>query len=58
MNKNLMKRKHIEEANILLQKRAQEEKEASHKNPEQIKKNNLRKGFLSDRLMDQLKNKK
>lgn len=50
MNKLEMKRKHIEEANILMEKRA---KEKTVTQP--VVKDTTRKDALKDRLMNQLK---
>lgn len=52
MNKDVMKRKNMEEANIQLQKRIEEEK--NNIKPT-APKNTTRKEYLSDRLMNQLK---
>ena len=57
MNKNLMKRKHMEEANALLQKRAEEEKN-SDKNKESVVRSTFKKQYYTDKLMKQLGNKK
>jgi hypothetical protein len=50
MNKEQMKRKHIEEANILMEKRAREPQVK-----EVVIKDTTRKDNLKDRLMNQLK---
>jgi|LakMenEpi03Aug12_release.lakeMendotaPanAssembly.Ray.scaffolds.fasta_scaffold3694181_1 hypothetical protein len=55
MNKNLMKRKHMEESNILLQNRLKEETYMGNTKIN-IEKNTLKKEFLTNKLIGQLKN--
>jgi hypothetical protein len=54
MNKSLMKRKHMEEANMLLQKRSNE-KVDNQKQKDDVALLKLKKNNLSDRLMNQIK---
>jgi hypothetical protein len=54
MNKSLMKRKHMEESNILLQKRSTEKVDTS-KNKEAAALIKLKKSNLSDKLINQIK---
>jgi hypothetical protein len=54
MNKSLMKRKHMEEANMLLQKRSGE-KVDNQKQKDDVALLKLKKNELSDRLMNQIK---
>ena len=54
MNKELMKRKHIEESNIIMQNRQKEEQDFE-KRRERIAAENTKKEYLKDRLMNQLK---
>jgi hypothetical protein len=56
MNKDQMKRNHIEQSNILLQKRLEDEKNQSKSKPVEVK-STFRKDSLSDKLMNQLKGK-
>lgn len=57
MNKSVLKRKHMEEANLILQNRL------SNKSSEQplfsgnVEKSNQRKDMLKDKLINQLKGK-
>jgi hypothetical protein len=57
MNKSVLKRKHMEEANLILQNRL------SNKSSEQplfsgnVEKSNQRKDLLKDKLINQLKGK-
>jgi hypothetical protein len=52
-----MKRKHMEEANALLLKRAEEEKN-NEKNKESVVGSTFKKQYYTDKLMKQLGNKK
>ena len=54
MNKSLMKRKHMEESNMLLQKRSTE-KVDTQKNKEVAALIKLKKSNLSDKLIDQIR---
>ena len=54
MNKGLMKRKHMEESNILLQKRSTE-KVDMEKNKEAAALIKLKKTNLSDKLINQIR---
>jgi len=54
MNKSLMKRKHMEESNILLQKRSTE-KVDTQKNTEAAALIKLKKTNLSDKLINQIR---
>jgi len=54
MNKSLMKRIHMEESNILLQKRSTE-KVDTQKNKEAAALIKLKKSNLSDKLINQIK---
>jgi hypothetical protein len=54
MNKSLMKRKHMEESNILLQKRSTE-KVDTQKNKEAAALIKLKKTNLSDKLINQIR---
>jgi hypothetical protein len=54
MNKSLMKRKHMEESNILLQKRSTE-KVDTQKNKEAAALIKLKKSNLSDKLINQIR---
>jgi hypothetical protein len=56
MNKDQMKRNHIEQSNILLQKRLEDEKNQSKSKPVEVK-STFKKDSLSDKLMNQLKGK-
>jgi ribosomal protein L31E len=56
MNKELMKRKHMEESNVILQNRLNNKtSEQSFSN--NIEKSNQRKDLLKDKLINQLKGK-
>lgn len=57
MNKNLMKRNHIEQANILLQQRTDGESLRNKFNGMEID-SKSRKEYLNDKLISQLKKKK
>ena len=54
MNKSLMKRKHMEESNILLQNRSTQ-KVDSQKHKDDVELIKLKKSNLSDKLMNQIK---
>jgi len=54
MNKSLMKRKHMEESNMLLQKRSTE-KVDTQKNKEEAALIKLKKSNLSDKLINQIR---
>ena len=56
MNKNLMKRNHIEKSNILLQQRTDGESLRNKFNDPEIK-GTTRKEYLNDKLLSQLKKK-
>jgi hypothetical protein len=56
MNKNLMKRNHIENANILLQQRTDSESLRNKFKEPEIK-GTTRKEYLNDKLLNQLKKK-
>jgi hypothetical protein len=56
MNKNLMKRNHIENANILLQQRTDGESLRNKFKDPEIK-GTTRKEYLNDKLLSQLKKK-
>jgi hypothetical protein len=56
MNKNLMKRNHIEKANIMLQQRTDGESLRNKFNEPEIK-STARKDYLNDKLLSQLKKK-
>ena len=56
MNKNLMKRNHIEKANIMLQQRTDGESLRNKFNETEIK-STARKDYLTDKLLSQLKKK-
>lgn len=57
MNKSQMKRQHIEQANISLQKRL-EETSKGNSSKESLEKKAIKKEILTDKLINQLKNGK
>jgi hypothetical protein len=56
MNKELMKRKHMEEANVILQNRLNN-KTSQPMFSGDVEKSNQRKDILKDKLINQLKGK-